>query len=132
MVNTDTLVVFQGSDFGFTLTLTEEDGTPVDLTGASAAYQARGAEEDALPLLDLDSATKGGISLGGVSGLLTVAVPALQSSSLTLPSALGAVFEGGAYLPCHFVLDHLEVKLADNKTHTVRRGKLAFIREVVR
>lgn len=49
------LVVYTGGDYIFDLTVTDDDGTLIDLTGATLTWQVRLQLDDAAPLIDKET-----------------------------------------------------------------------------
>ena len=84
------LTVYQGDSFTLSA-IWEIDGSPVDVTGYTAALQVR-KTHDAAPLLDLTSETPGAgqiqaITLGGVAGTITVEVDGADTAGLDFRKA---------------------------------------------
>jgi hypothetical protein len=69
----------QGATFTKTLTW-KVGGTPVDLTGWTARMQVRTRHAAPETLVDIDSSA--GITLGGDTGTITVALPATATEAL--------------------------------------------------
>ena len=72
------LILDQGATWRRGFTVYDNTGALVDLTGAVARFQARVGGPDGQLVVDLDSAAKGGLTLGGASGVLSASPP--QSS----------------------------------------------------
>lgn len=73
------LTVDEGTDFTLPLLWKDENGTPVDLTGYSAALQIRySVNDDGTPLLNLTNGA--GITLGGVLGTIDIEVTKAQNN----------------------------------------------------
>lgn len=71
----------QGCDLAFTVVYRRgETEIPVDVTGGLARLQARASLRAGAPFLDIDSAAKGGIEIGGADGVFTVFVPAAATA----------------------------------------------------
>ena len=71
------ITLLEGTDFTLPLTWTS-GGSPVDLTGYSAAMQLRPSANDiATPLLSLTHTS--GITLGGVAGTITIEITKAQN-----------------------------------------------------
>lgn len=69
------LVMQTGTDWTRTWTYYQADGvTPVDLTGCHARMQVRATPSSAAKIFDLDDQLKGGITLGGAAGTITVKI----------------------------------------------------------
>ena len=74
----------QGCDLAFTVTYRRgETEIPVDVTGGLARLQARASLRASAPFLDIDSAAKGGIAVGGADGVFTIFVPAADTAAFT-------------------------------------------------
>jgi hypothetical protein len=78
---TEDLVIEQGTEFLLPLVYTDSNGTPVDLTGWTAAMMIRRNIEDAVPLVSLSSNSQG-IVLGGASGSITITIDEATTSQL--------------------------------------------------
>lgn len=72
------LKIDQGADFDLTVTWRDSNGTPIDLTGYTAALQIRRTVDAPDPPL-VDLANGSGITLGGVAGTVDIAVPAADT-----------------------------------------------------
>lgn len=73
------LDIFQGSTFTKSFTWSV-NGTPVNLTGATAKFQIKTSASDTTPLLELTEAS--GIVLGGSTGVIEVKLTDEQTASL--------------------------------------------------
>ncbi len=73
--------VYTGATFFQSITWENEDGTPVDLTGYTAAMQAKAGS---VTLININT-DNGGITLGGVDGTIELLISAEDTS--VLPSA---------------------------------------------
>lgn len=76
-------ILYAGSTFTEIVTLRDENGALVDLTGYTAKCQARRDISDTTPMLDLTT-SNGGIALGGAAGTIQLNVAAATSAGLTL------------------------------------------------
>lgn len=77
----------QGADLAFTVTYRRgETEIPVDVTGGVARLQARASLAATTPFLDIDSAAKGGIAVGGADGVFDIFVPAAETAAFPLTS----------------------------------------------
>lgn len=80
-----------GADFDYSLTWTDDDGDPVDLTGYSARSKARSVyNPGAAPLFDLNTVGNG-ISLGGAAGTVSLHLTAAQTD--TFPAGLAGYWD---------------------------------------
>ena len=73
------LRIDQGADFGFDVTWTEEDGTPIPL--AAARMMIRRTYNSPTPMLSMEDGD-GKITLDGPAGHVLVAIPAADTGSL--------------------------------------------------
>lgn len=73
------LDIFQGSTFTKSFTWSV-NGTPVNLTGATAKFQIKTSASDTTPLLELTEAS--GIVLGGPTGVIEVKLTDEQTQAL--------------------------------------------------
>ena len=71
----------QGSTLRRVITVTQSDGTPVDLTGYGARMQVRRRITSTDALLDLNT-EDGGIELGGEDGTITISISASQTAEV--------------------------------------------------
>jgi len=78
------LILDQGATWVRIWTYQTALGVPIDLTGASAAFQVRRTNTEGVVVFDLDSISKGGVVLGGALGTITVTIPDAMSSALNL------------------------------------------------
>lgn len=82
------LKIEQGASFEKTLTWKNPDGTPVDLTGATARMHARAkVNSPGTPLLDL-STENGGIVLGGTAGTVKIVLTDAQTAAIDWTAAV--------------------------------------------
>jgi hypothetical protein len=109
------LTVYQGASFREHFTWTDENNTPVNLTGYTARMQARPAPESADAFMALTTAN-GGITLGGAAGTILVQMSAAQTAAL--PSG------GGHY--------DLELVAADGTVTRLLMGRLYISQEITR
>lgn len=75
----------QGEDLDLVFACQQLDGTPVDLTGGSARMQVRNGIDASTTMLDLDTGAKGGLTIDGVAGTITLHVAAAVTNTL-IPS----------------------------------------------
>ena len=78
--------IYQGTDFERVFEKGTQNGavfTPTDLTGYSARMQARETIEASVPFIDLDTGTKGGITIDGPNGKITVTLSATATAALS-------------------------------------------------
>lgn len=61
---------------------TKSTGTPVNLTGYTAAMQIRRTHADATALVSLTSAANGGLTIEGTAGRVRIEIPAATTSTL--------------------------------------------------
>lgn len=71
----------QGATLNYAMTWKDSSGTPVNLTGFSAAMQVRESKSSDSAILTL-STSNGGIMLGGATGVITLLASASQTSAL--------------------------------------------------
>lgn len=81
------LLIQQGSDFSHTVSLQNDDGTPLVLTGYSAKMQIRPELGSATMLLEL-STGNGRIVLNALAGQLTLSLTNTITSGLTFRSGV--------------------------------------------
>lgn len=74
--------VVQGADWSVTLTVSDENGNPKDLSGYSAKMQVR-AEPNSSVLIELTSTPAAGITVTGVSGTIGIVMTAAETAALT-------------------------------------------------
>lgn len=74
------LCIKVGSDFAFTVTLTDAAGDPVNITGWEVRCMVRAGYNGPI-LLDVDNAGKGGITTDPLAGAATIAFTAAQTDS---------------------------------------------------
>lgn len=80
--------IYRGDSWGREWRLTDENGAPIDLTGASARLQAR----DAAGILAIEASTVDGrLVLGGVAGTAAMTVP--YSATAIAPGSYRFDFE---------------------------------------
>lgn len=83
------LLIEQGATFRARLTVRNKaTGAVVDLTGYQVRMQFRQEVVSTTPLLDLDNATKGGITVTPLGGQIDILVTATQTAALTVSSAV--------------------------------------------
>ena len=78
---TTNLIIDQGATWNITLTYKNSDGSPINLTGYTAALQLRTSYDASSAALSLSSGS--GIVLGGTAGTIAVTATATQTGSLT-------------------------------------------------
>ena len=108
------LTLSQGATWNVSMTYTNADGDPIDLTTYSARMQARTSYEAANAILDLSDGD--GIILGGTAGGVTISVSA--GTTATIPAA-------------QYVYD-LELVSASNEVTRLIEGTLIVTPEVTR
>ena len=77
-----TLYLYQGSTFTRIITWKDESGALVDLTGFTARMQMRETVDAATAFLTLTTENSG-ITLGGVSGTITLLAAATDTAAIT-------------------------------------------------
>lgn len=82
------IYIEQGADFDLPLIWKDSSNTPINLTGYSARMQIREHFDSDDYLLALDSGALGGITLGGVTGVLEVFIPASVTANIPQISAV--------------------------------------------
>lgn len=78
---TTNLIIDQGATWNITFTYKNSAGTPINLTGYTAALQLRTSYDAASAALSLSSGS--GIVLGGTAGTIAVTATATQTGALT-------------------------------------------------
>jgi hypothetical protein len=78
---TTNLIIDQGATWEITFTYKNTNGTPINLTGYSAALQLRTSYDAASASLSLTSPSSG-IVMGGALGTIAITASATQTSSL--------------------------------------------------
>jgi len=78
----------QGATFKRIMTWKDSNGNPINLTGYTARMQVRTAKDSPNVILTLDTDTNGGITLGGVSGTITIEISASKTASLDFKTAV--------------------------------------------
>ena len=73
----------QGATFSLSITWTNPDGTPINITGASAKMQVRATKTSSNVILEA-STTNGRITLGGSAGTVIFNIPASVTSLLSV------------------------------------------------
>jgi hypothetical protein len=106
--------VEQGATWRRVLTLKDDDGDPVDLTGFTARMQVRESQDSPTPLLSLT--TGSGITVDGPAGQLTLLIADETSTAWT--------WRYGVY--------DLEVESAGGEVTRLLRGEIEVDREVTR
>lgn len=76
------LLVEAGATFNCVLTWQDPDGDPIDITGYTAALQARATADAAAALVDLTSEVNGGITLGDTDGTIAIVIAAAATAAL--------------------------------------------------
>lgn len=74
------VVIDQGADWFFNVTYENPAGTPVDITGYTAALQIRSLPES--PTYVLSLTTGNGITLDGVNGVVEIHATATQTGNI--------------------------------------------------
>jgi hypothetical protein len=74
--------VYQGAAFSKNLTWKDSAGNPIDLTGYTAAMQAREKVTDTTTFIDID--TDAGITLGGALGTIDIVLTAATTAAITV------------------------------------------------
>lgn len=77
------LTAQQNADFDVVLTYTDANGTPINLTGYTAAMQVRLTYPETTAVVSLTNGS--GITIGGVAGTLTIHIPAATTATLQAP-----------------------------------------------
>ena len=132
------LILDQGATWVRLWTWYNPDMTPIDLTGCKATLQIRLGGPDAAVGIDIDSATVGGIVLGGVAGTITATVSAAASAALVLtgvPFGTGEEAQAdGSIRRANGALCSwgLEIVMADHSVVRLDGGRMVITREVVR
>jgi len=109
------ITLYQGSTFRYTVLLEQPDGSPVDLTGATARMQVRpraGSDEVFLALTN----DNGGITITPLEGKLELYVPA--------DATIGQTWRRGVY--------QLEVEYATGDVYRYLEGNVEHSHEVTR
>ena len=78
---TTNLIIDQGATWEITFTYKNSNGTPINLTGYTAALQLRTSYDASSAALSLSSGS--GIVLGGTAGTIAVTATATQTGALT-------------------------------------------------
>jgi hypothetical protein len=81
------LILDQGATWVRIWTYQDSVGLPINLTGASAAFQARFGTAEGSLAFDLNTGAKGGVVLGGALGTITVTIADTLSSALGIVNA---------------------------------------------
>jgi hypothetical protein len=74
------VVIDQGADWFLNVTYDNPDGTPVNLTGYTAALQLRSLPTDPVSVLSLS--TGSGITITGATGLVAIRATATQTRAI--------------------------------------------------
>jgi hypothetical protein len=109
------LFVEQGATFTYTLTLTDDVGAPVNLTGYTARMQMRRAVQATPALISLTT-ENGRITITPLTGVITLTIEAAATASLNFQTA---------------VYD-LEIQSAGGIVTRVLQGNVALSKEVTR
>jgi hypothetical protein len=83
MAVTYNTTIDQGADWYINFTYEQPSGTPVNITGYTAALQIRTSPLAKTTVLNLTSAVGGGITITGASGLLACRATAAQTNAIT-------------------------------------------------
>lgn len=73
----------QGADWYINFTYEQPSGTPVNITGYTAALQVRTSPLAKTTVLSLTTLTSGGITIVGASGLIQCHATAAQTNAIT-------------------------------------------------
>jgi hypothetical protein len=76
------VVIDQGADWFLNVNYDNPNGTPVNLTGYSAALQLRSYPDAPTAVLSLTSATNGGITITALTGLVAIHATATQTRAI--------------------------------------------------
>lgn len=132
------VILDQGATWRRRWTYANSNLTPIDISGASARFQARAGDAEGAVVFNLDSLAKGGITIVGASGAVDVVVSDAISSAIDFASLPhGSCFElqgdgtmrsanGGK---CVYAV---ELVLPSGDVIPMDSGKLIVVREVVR
>lgn len=141
------LVMQIGTDWTRTFTYLQADGvTPVNLTGCHARMQVRASASATTKILDLDDQLKGGITMGGTAGTITVMIPnskltliadggTLDLSSVTgNPQTILESFDNGTTMRGVGLSGVFDLELVDTLSAVTRllQGQVVFDPEVTR
>jgi hypothetical protein len=110
----ENLTVDQGTDWYINFTYKDSTGTPINLTGYTAALQFRSNIIDAIPALSLASGS--GITITASTGLIAVHATAAQT---------GAISAGYYYYD-------LEITSASNIVTRLIEGRIQLVAQVTR
>lgn len=83
-----TLNVYQGQTFDDTLTITNEDGTPVDLTGFAPSMDVRAEVTDVDPIVSFGPTDGTLVVSNAAAGVLSFNVPPAQTFALSTTNEL--------------------------------------------
>ncbi len=106
----------QGDTFKLDMVLKNSDGTPVNLTGAVVRMQIRKSAFGDDILADLDSQAKGGITIVGATGSISVVIAASATATY---QASAAVYD-------------LELVNPDLTVRTLIAGSVTIAKQVTR
>jgi hypothetical protein len=109
------LFIEQGSTFSYTLTLTDNVGAPLDLTGYTARMQIRQAVQAPNALISLTT-ENGRISITPLTGVIELSIEAEATATLN--------FQNGVY--------DLEIESAGGIVTRIVQGAVTLSREVTR
>lgn len=109
------ITIVQGATLDLTLTWKDPDGSPVNLTGASARMNVRESTASSVTLLSLTTAD-GRITLGGVAGTIRLLLSAAVTATLS--------WTWGVY--------DLEIELAAGQVTRLLKGRVTVDPEVTR
>lgn len=76
------VVIDQGADWFLDVNYDNPNGTPVNLTGYSAALQVRSLPTSPTAVLSLTSAVGGGITITALTGLVSIHATAVQTRAI--------------------------------------------------
>ena len=112
------LLCEQGSDLSFVVIYRRgEADVAVDVSGGTARMQARACMGAPVPFLDIDSESKGGITIGGADGYIAVFVPASVTAT---------------FVPSREAVYDMEFVDVAGKTNRVLEGRFRITPQVTR
>lgn len=110
-MNGPTFKIVEGTTFGFELTWSDANGTPIDITGCAARFVICPA--DSRQALAECSTEDGGIALGGVTGEVTVSLAPGKTAGQA-----GRQWQGARY--------ELRLEYASGDAYSLLRGTVAL------
>ena len=87
-----TLNIKKGADFVFTAQWKDSNGTPINLTGYTAALTARENWNSSTSLFALTSSPSAGITITAGTGTLTISLTAAQTTALSVARGVYDLF----------------------------------------